>query len=332
MLDRRTFIAGLTGALVGPVPLARAQRAGRVWRIGVLTPDTSNLLASRSNVPSPALVEACQELGYTEGKNVAYVVKRASGGMESLPVLAAQLVADHVDVIVTRGSEATRAAKQATASIPIVFLGPSYPVEEGLVASFAHPGGNVTGITVAHSDHTSKQLQLLRDLVPALRDVAVVWSPDNAGTTFLMRDVERAGEALRIKIQSMPIRSADDSDPTLGAMARLRSDALIVLPAALVNGHMRRLCDLALKLRLPSISPLREFAEQGLLLSYGADFRNLVRRIADYVDRILKGGKPADLPIERPTKFELIINLRTAKAIGIAIPQSLRLRADELIQ
>ena len=317
--------------MVGPTPLARAQRSTRVWRIGLLTPST-DVLVSRANLPSPALAEALRELGYAEGKNVAYVVRTAGGGMESLAALAVELVADHVDVIVTRGSEATRAAKQATQSIPIVFLGPSYPVEERLVASFAHPGGNVTGITVAHSDHTSKQLQLLQDLLPALRDVAVVWSPDNPGTTFLMRDVERAGEALRIKIQSMPIRSANESDPTLAAIARLRSDALIVLPAALVNAHMRRLCDLALNLRLPSISPLKEFAEQGLLLSYGADFRNLVRRLADYLDRILKGAKPADLPIERPTKFELVINLRTAKAIGIAIPQSLRLRADELIQ
>jgi putative ABC transport system substrate-binding protein len=331
-LDRRTFIGAFTGVLVGPKPLARAQRSTRVWRIGMLTPSTSHVLASRANVPSPALVEACQELGYTEGKNVAYVVRTAGGGMESLPAMAAQLVAEHVDVIVTGGSEATRAAKQATASIPIVFLGPSYPVEEGLVASFARPGGNVTGITVAHSDHTSKQIQLLRDVLPALRDVAVIWSPDNPGTTLLMRDVERAGEALQIKIQSMPIRSADESDPTLAAMARLRSDALIVLPAVLVNAHMRRLCDLALKLHLPSISPLKEFAEQGLLLSYGADLRNLVRRVADYVDRILKGAKPADLPIERPTKFELVLNLKTAKAIGIAIPQSLRLRADAVIQ
>ena len=331
-MDRRTFIGAFTGALVGSTPLARAQRPTRVWRIGVLTPGTSYVLASRANVPSPALMEACQKLGYAEGKNVAYVVRTAGGAMERLPALAAELVADHVDVIVTAGSEATRAAKQATTSIPIVFLGPSYPVEEGLVASFAHPGGNVTGITIAHSDHTSKQLQLLRDVAPALRDVAVVWSPDNPGTTFLMRDVERTGDALRIKIQSMPIRSADESDPAFSAIARLQSDALIVLPAALVNAHMRRLCDLALKLHLPSISPLKEFAEQGLLLSYGADPRNLVRHIADYVDRILKGAKPADLPVERPTKFELVINLKTAKALGIAMPQSLLLRADEVIQ
>jgi len=331
-MDRRTFIGAFTGALVGPTPLARAQRAARVRRVGILVPGTSNVLTSPANVPSPMLLEAFQDLGYLEGKNVAYVVRTAGGTMERLPELATALVAGDVDVIVTAGSEATRAAKQATASIPIVFLGPSYPVEEGLVASFAHPGGNVTGITIAHSDVTSKLLQLLRDVVPTLKDVAVLWSPDNPGTTLLMRDVERAGAASRTNIQSMPIRSADESDPSLAAMARVRSDAVIVLPAALVNMHIQRLCDLALKLRLPAVSPLKQYAEAGLLFSYGADLRKLVRRVADYVDRILKGAKPADLPVERPTKFELVINLKTAKAIGIAIPHSLRLRADELIE
>jgi putative ABC transport system substrate-binding protein len=330
--DRRAFIAALTGALAGPASLARAQRATRVWRVGVLAPGTSTVLASGANIPSPVLVAACQELGYAEGKNVAYVVRTAGGAMERLPVLAAELVAGRVDVIVTAGSEATRAAKQATKSIPIVFLGPSYPVEEGLVASFAHPGGNVTGITNAHSDHTSKQLQFLRDVVPALTNVAVVWDPANPGTTFMMRDVERAGEALHTKIQSIPIRSPDESDPALATIARLRSDGLIVLPGAIVNAHLQRLCDLALKLRVPSISPLQQYAEQGLLLSYGADIRNLVRRIADHVDRILKGTKPADLPIERPTKFELVINLKTAKALGLVVPQSLLLRADRVIE
>jgi putative ABC transport system substrate-binding protein len=162
--------------------------------------------------------------------------------------------------------------------------------------------------------------------------VTVVWSPDNPGSKFLFRDLERAGEALRIKIQSMHVRSADESDPVLAAMASLRSDALIVLAAALVNAQMQRICDIALKLRVPSISPLKQYAERGLLLSYGAGIRDLEPRVAGYVDRILKGAKPADLPVERPTKFELAINLKTAKAIGIAIPQSLRLRADDVIQ
>src|SRR5262245_49099479 len=332
VMDRRTFIAAFTGMLVGPTPLARAQVAARVWRIGFLTTGTGALEVRGEKVPGPALIKAFQDLGYVEGKNVAFVGKTSGGAMERLPKAAAELIASNVDVIITQGSEATRAAKQATVSIPIVFLGPSYPVEEGLVASFAHPGGNVTGITLAQSDHALKLLQLLRDVVPALKDVAVIWSPDNPGSTFLFHDLERASGALSTKIQPIPVRSPDQSDPALAAMASLRSDALIVLPAALVNAHMQRVCDLALKRRVSSISPLKQFAEQGLLLSYGADIRDLQPRVAAYVDRILKGAKPADLPVERPTKFELVINLKTAKAIGTAIPQSLRLRADNLIE
>ena len=331
-MDRRAFIGALTGALLGVAPMARAQVAARVWRIGFLTTGTGALEVSGEKVPGPALVKAFRELGYMEGKNVVFVGKAAGGVMERLPERAAELIASNVDVIITQGSEATRAAKHATASIPIVFLGPSYPVEEGLVASFAHPGGNVTGITLAQSDLASKLLQLLRDIVPPLADVAVIWSPDNPGSTFLFRDLERASGALGTKIQAMRVTSADESDSALAAMMSLRADALIVLPAALVNAHMQRLCDLALKRRVPAISPLKQFAERGLLLSYGADIRDLQPRVAAYVDRILKGAKPADLPVERPTKFELAINLKTAKAIGIAIPQSLRLRADELIQ
>jgi len=332
VIDRRSFIGAVTGALISATPLAFAQGAARVWRIGFLTTGTGALEVSGEKVPGPALIKAFRELGYVEGKNVAFVGRTSGGTMERLPKVAAELVASDVDVIITQGSEATRAAKRATASIPIVFLGPSYPVEEGLVASFAHPGGNVTGITLAQSDLASKLLQLLRDVVPALKDVAVVWSPDNPGSTFLFRDLERASEAMGTKILAMPVRNADQSDPALAAMASLRADALIVLPAAFVNAHMQRLCDLALKQRLPSISLFKQFAERGLLLSYGADIRDLQPRVAAYVDRILKGANPADLPVERPTKFELAINLKTARALGIAIPQSLLLRADDVIR
>ena len=254
MIDRRAFIGALAGVLAAFAPLVRAQVATRVWRIGFLTTGTGALEVTGGKVPGPALMKSFQELGYVEGKNVAFVAKTAGGAMERLPKVAAELVGSGVDVIVTQGSEATRAAKQATASIPIVFLGPSFPVEEGLVASFAHPGGNVTGITLAQSDLASKLLQLLRDVVPALKDLAVIWSPANPGSTLLFRDVERAGGALGTKIQSMPMGNADSSDSVLAAMASLHSDALIVLPAALVNAHLQRLCDLALQRRVPAIS------------------------------------------------------------------------------
>src|SRR5215467_2488302 len=328
-MNRRTFMGTVAGALVAARSPARAQQPAKVWRIGILAGAASG---SPGSTVGAVLKQSLQELGYVEGKNVGYVDRAAGGRIERLPLGAAELVGLGVDVIVTQGSEATRAAKQATASIPIVFVGPSYPVEEELVASFAHPGGNVTGITLAQSDHASKLLQLLRDVVPPLADVAVIWSPDNPGSTFLFRDLERASGALGTKIQAMRVTSADESDSALAAMMSVRADALIVLPAALVNAHMQRLCDLALKRRVPAISPLKQFAERGLLLSYGADIRDLQPRVAAYVDRILKGAKPADLPIERPTKFELAINRKTAKAIGGAIPQSLRLRADALVQ
>jgi ABC-type uncharacterized transport system substrate-binding protein len=332
-MDRRRFIGAVGGALAAVSQSARAQPAARVWRIGILIGGVRGTpTASSGNLPSAAMRQAFQQLGYVEGTNVAYIGRNARGSIEHLPQLAAELVGLDVDVIITVASEATRAAKQAMKSIPVVFLGPSYPIEEGLVASFARPGGNITGITLAQSDHVSKLLQLVRDVVPTVRDAVVMWSPANPGSTFLFRDTERAAGPLGMKIQSVPIRSADESDPALAAVAGLRPGALIVLPAPLVYAHMERISELALKLRVPSISAAKQFTEQGLLLSYGADVRDLERRVAGYVDRILKGAKPADLPVERPTKFELTINMKTAKMIGLTIPQSLLLRADEVIQ
>ena len=247
--------------------------------------------------------------------------------------LATELVGLKVDVIVTGGSESTRAAKQVTTSIPIVFYGPSYPVEEGLVASFARPGGNITGITVAMSDTVAKHLQLLRDVVPTLADAAMIWSPANPGNTFAFRDTESAAASLRLKIQSVPMGSAGDVDPVLANIARLKPGALIVQTSAVLTvDHVQRISELAVKLRIPSITIAKTFAEQGLLMSYGADVREIQRRVAGYVDRVLKGAKPGDLPVERPTKFELVINMKTAKALGLTIPQSLLLRADEVMR
>ena len=274
-----------------------------------------------------------RKLGYVEGRDYVLEVRWGQGDPKRSQALATELVGLKVDVIVTAGSESTRAAKQATTSIPIVFSGPSYPVEEGLVASFARPGGNITGITVAMSDTVSKHLQLLRDVVPALADVAMIWSPANPGNAFAFRDTESAAASLRLKIHSVPIGSADDVGPALATIARLKPGALIVQPsAALVFDHVQRISELAVKLRIPSITINKQFVERGLLMSYGADIRDSPRRAAGYVDRILKGAKPADLPVERPTKFELVINMKTAKAIGLTIPQALVLRADEVIQ
>jgi putative ABC transport system substrate-binding protein len=240
------------------------------------------------------------------------------------------------DVIVVAGSEATKAMKEATRSIPIVFAGPSYPVEEGLVQSFARPGGNITGITAAQSDHVEKLLQLLLDVAPSLSNVGVTWSPANPGNTFNLRDLETAALGLKVKVLPVAMASDADLESALATIARGRPGALIVLPTVRLNTvesiSGARIGELATKLRIPTITPSKMLMERGLLMSYGADARDVQRRIPGYVDRILKGAKPADIPVERPTKFELGINMNTAKAIGLTIPQSLLLRADEVIQ
>lgn len=326
MIRRRTIIAAVPLAAASSKTMAQQRRKG--WRIGLV------IFGAGAGIGKnlPRLRKALAELGYVEGVNVTYFEQIAGGRIERLPALVTDLVAVGIDVIVTVGSEATKAAKQATRSVPIVFLGPSYPVEEGLVASFARPGGNITGITLAQSDYTSKHLQLLRDVVPTLADVAVIWSPVNPGHTFIFRDIERAAVPLQIKVQSVPVNTPDEADAALSAIVHLRTGALMVIASPLFIPHVQRIGELAVKLRLPSISALKVFAERGLLLTYGADIRDLEQQVARYVDRILKGAQPRDLPIERPTRFELTVNMKTAKALQVTIPQALLVRADELIE
>jgi putative tryptophan/tyrosine transport system substrate-binding protein len=328
-MDRRTFLAGAACLSAPIIVVAQAQR--KTWRIGYLG---GNEQGGQGGI---AVLENFRDgmgkLGYVEGRDYVLEVRWSRGSPERSLALATELVGLKVDVIVAAGSEAARAAKQASASIPIVFSGPSYPVEEGLVASFARPGGNVTGATMAMSDTVAKHLQLLRDVVPTLADVAVTWSPANPGNTFVFRDTESVAASLRLKIQSVPISSADDVDAALVRIARLKPSALIVQPsAALALDDVQRIAELAVKLRIPSITVSRTHVERGLLMSYGSDIRDLVRVAAGHVDRLIKGAKAADLPVERPTKFEFVINMKIARAIGATIPQSLLLRANEVIQ
>jgi len=277
------------------------------------------------------LREGLQELGYVEGRTAVIEWRWWEGKPERLRDAAAEMVRLNPDVIVVGGSEATKALKEATRTIPIVFIGPSYPVEEGLVESFARPGGNITGVTVAQSDHVPKMLQLLLDLVPALSHVGVIWSPTNAGSMFLLRDTEAAARGLKLKVLSAPMASAADVEPALTAIERARPGALIVQPTPVPSANAERIGALAIKLRIPSITQAKALVERGLLISYGADYRDVERRIPGYVDRILKGARPADMPVERPTKFELFIKMTTAKAIGLTIPQPLLQRADGVI-
>jgi len=324
-MDRRTFIGRVVGGLLA-VPFAtEAQQAARLPRIGVLLP-------GNTGTGTEGLRQGLRELGYVEGRTVVIEWRWWEGKTERLRDAAGEMVRLNPDVIVVGGSEATKAMKEATRTIPIVFFGPSYPVEEGLVESFARPGGNITGITVAQSDYVGKMLQLLLDVVPALSDVSVIWSPANPGSTFLFRDTEAAARGLKLKVLSVPMAGAADVEPALAAIVRAHPGALIVLPSPIPNANAERVIELAIRLRIPSITQAKALMELGLLMSYGADIRVVQRRIPGYVDRILKGAKPADMPVERPTKFELAINMKTAKAIGLTIPQALRLRADEMIQ
>jgi putative ABC transport system substrate-binding protein len=330
-MDRRTFIGRVVGGLLAVPFTTEAQRAARLPRIGVLFSGNSGTAGVASASPE-VLRQGLRELGYVEGRTAIIEWRLWEGKPERLRDAVAEMMRLNLDVIVVGGSEGTKAVKEATRSIPIVFIGPSYPVEEGLVESFARPGGNITGITVAQSDHVPKLLQLLLDVVPALADVGVIWSPANPGSSFLFRDTEAAARGLKLKVLPVPMASAADVEPALAAIARTRPGALILNPAPIPGANAERIGELAIRLRIPSITQAKALMELGLLMSYGADFRDVQRRVPSYVDRILKGAKPADMPVERPTKFELGINMKTAKAIGLTIPQSLLLRADEVIQ
>jgi putative ABC transport system substrate-binding protein len=325
MMDRRTFIGRVAGGLLA-VPFATvAQQAGRLPRIGFL-------LVGNTGIGPEVLREGLRELGYVEGRTAVIEWRWWEGKPEQLRDAVTEMMRLNLDVIVVGGSEGTKAMKAATQSIPIVFLGPSYPVEEGLVQSFARPGGNITGITVAQSDHVEKMLQHLLDVAPSLSDVGVIWSPANPGSTFLFRDTEAAARGLKLKVLSVPMAVGADVEPALAAITRARPGALMVNPAPIPNANAERIGQLTIRLRIPSITQFKSMMERGLLMSYGADVRDVQRRVPSYVDRILKGAKPADMPVERPTKFELGINMKTAKAIGLTIPQSLLLRADAVIQ
>ena len=329
MIHRRRFIVGVAGGLLS-VPFAAAQQVARMPRIGVLLSGSGGTGAA--NLSTEVLRQGLKELGYVEGRTAVIEWRWWEGKPERLREAVAEMVRLNLDVIVVGGSEATKALREATRSIPIVFVGPSYPVEEGLVESFARPGGNITGITVSQSDYVSKLLQLLLDIVPTLADVAVIWSTANPGSTFGFRDTEAAARGLKMKVLPAVMATDADVEPALATIARASPRALIVLPSPIPIANAERIGELAIRLRIPSITALKAMMEHGLLMSYGADFRDLQRRIPSYVDRILKGAKPADMPVERPTKFELGINMRTAKAIGLTIPQSLLLRADHVIE
>jgi putative ABC transport system substrate-binding protein len=329
-MERRAFIAFVSGSLLAAPLAAEAQQATRVWRIGLLdyaSPDPARLAWWK------AFQDRLRELGYVEGQNVVFQRQWGNGQVSRLQGLATELVAAKVDMFVTAGNPATLAAKQVTSSIPIVTANGPDPVELGLAASLARPGGNVTGMTSISSELAAKRLGLLKELIPQVSRVAALWDRAARGSALNVRDTEVAARSLGITLQSVAVRpDPKDYDAAFVAMKRDRAGAVVVVQSSAFFSSYRRITDLALTHHLPSVGGSKEYVEAGGLISYGADYPDLFRRAAVFVDKILKGAKPADLPIEQPSNFELVINLKTAKALGLTIPQSLLQRADEIIQ
>jgi len=330
VIDRRTFLAA-AGAVLLTAPLAaEAQQAAKIARIGYLSPN----LAAAPHLRE-AFLQGLRDLGYVEGRNIVIEYRDAEGKPERLPALAAELVALKVDVIVAPNTVAALPAKQATRTIPIVFTVSVDPVSDQLVTSLARPGGNVTGLTALAPDLVGKRLELLKQVVPRVNRVAVLWQPGAFGEHTekdMLNRAEVAARALGVRLQFLEARGPAEFDRAFSEMAKARAGALTVGGTAMFIGERGRLVDLAAENRLPAVYPWKEFVDAGGLMSYGPSLADLYRRAANYVDKILKGAKPGDLPIEQPTKFELVINAKTAKTLGLTIPHSLLLRADEVIQ
>jgi putative ABC transport system substrate-binding protein len=317
------------GGLFSPLA-AEAQQAAKIVRIGLL----SNNPAANPQV-TEAFRQGLRDLGYVEGRNLVIEWRSAEGKLERFPALAAELVALNVDVIVAGNMRAALAAKQATATLPIVFDVVADPVGSGLVTNLARPGGNVTGLTSLGPELVGKRLEQLTQAVPGVSRVAVLWHPGGSNERTdrdLLKEAEVAARALGVRLQFVEARGPADFDRAFSAMTRARAGALTVLTSPMFFSEQRRLVDLAAKNRLPAMYSQREFVDAGGLMAYGANFVDAARRVATYVDRILKGAKPGDLPVEQPTKFELVINVKAAKALGLTIPPSVLARADQVVE
>jgi putative ABC transport system substrate-binding protein len=323
-MDRRSFLGTLAGALLAAPLTAEAQPAGKVWRVGIL--------GNENSAPWEAFRRGLRDLGYVGGRNLTMESRWSEGRTERLLALAIELVQLRVDVIVASGTQAVRAARQATSTIPIVMAVSAHPDKIGLVESLARPGGNVTGLDNVGPDLKGKQLQLLKEVVPKVSRVAVLWNPANLVETFGFKEMVAAAAVIGVEIQSIDVRTPDDYLAAFASVTASRADALYAFGNPVNFKNRQLIADFALKSRLPSIYEERLFVESGGLMSYAPSFTDLFRRAATYVDKILKGAKPADLPVEQPTKFELVMNLKTAKALGLTIPPSLLQRADQVIE
>ena len=316
------------GAVLVVAVIVEAQQQNKVPRIGYLT--------LGSSLPTSALQEAfrdgLRQLGYIEGKNIHVEYRYAEGKVERLPELAAELVALKVDLIVAANTQSIDATRRATHTIPIVFAATFDPVESSFVASLARPGGNLTGLSTVSPDAAAKRVELFKEVIPRLARLAVLRNPTNSGSRFTLTQTEEGAKQFGIHLEPLEARSAKDIEEAFRLASSQRAEAMIVITDSLFNADQKRIGDLGIKYRLPEMFDTRQFVEASGLISYGANLADLYRRAATYVDKILKGAKPTDLPVEQPTKFELIINLKTAKEIGLTIPPNVLARADKVIR
>ena len=325
-MDRRTFIGGVAGGLLAAPLAARAQQVGKVYRIGIL----ETIPAAQNAANLDALRKGLRDLGYVEGRNLIIEYRSADGRAERFPDLASELVRLKVDLIVTRGTPAAKAAKNATGTIPVVMATMGDP--RAIVASFAHPGGNITGVTTFSTELTAKRIEVLKELVPNLSRVALLHNMGNPAAPPEWEETKTAARSLGLQAELLDVRSQGDLGRAFELAVRQHVDALVIGADGLTQMHQQTIVDLVARNRLPAAYPAREFVEAGGLIAYAVNYPDLYFRFASFVDKIFKGAKPGELPVEQPTKFELVINLKTAKALGLTIPQSLLLRADEVIQ
>lgn len=309
-------------------PIASVAQSARVSRIGFLSPASSSSMASRI----AAFSEGLRDLGYVEGRNIATEYRWGDGNDANLTRFAAELIGLKLDVILVHGVAAARAVQRAGSGVPIVCYACGDVLSTGLVSNLGRPDGNVTGITIVAPDVTGKRLQLLQQVVPKLARLGVLWNRDNPVSTLELKETETAARSLGMEVQSVGVRHASDLEGAISSMGKSHADALIVLSDAMLYGQRSEIAALAIANQLPATSFTGEFAKAGGLMAYGPDVLALSRRAATYVDKILKGARPADLPIEQPTKFELIVNLKTARTLQLPVPSSLLVRADEIIQ
>ncbi len=323
-MDRRAFLCTLSGSLIAVPALADAQPSTKLPRLGVL-------LYNRPQIePLGPLLEDLQKLGYVDGKTIAIEYRHADGNPERLPDLAADLVRSKPDVIFAFGGDVAPFAKMATATIPIVAWVSNDPVQSGLVSSVGRPGANITGVTLVYDDLAGKTLDLLKEAVPSITRVSVLWNPDHADPEY--RQTQRAATALGVRLQSLEVRRAADFDDAFRHALAERAEGLIVVSSRLMSQQRQQIAAFAARNRIVLAGGWGAWTKDGALLTYGPDTVAIMHRVAVYVDKILKGAKPADLPMERPTRFELTVNLQAAKALGLAIPQPLLVRADAVLQ